>query len=359
MKTPHFSLLIVLISSIGLLSPLAHAKKQPDWIDGPSKEYPSKEYFLGVGAASTEKGVLSQQRELAENRARAEIAKIFQVEVQTRTEEFTQLSSERPSGKKMNKTSYASFVDAISTATASVLESVQLTDHYTHTKDKTLYALAVLHRPKGMALVQRHRDQAKSRAASKTEAANEAVNSGNIFLALKYLNEALKHSREADAYSTEWAVLSPGGFTGHEWDSITVAIEDQIIKLSQKIRFQVAIGGSGEKIKRNVLKALTEAGYRLSTDPVSAEASFSYLLEGETDVVEKGDLYVGTYQALMAQASLDMTVKNLQNQEIVGQVNFAANGNGKTPEAATAEALRQLGNQIEKNLVLKLTGLGD
>ena len=118
---------IVTLSLLALPLACAHGGKRHDWVNGPSELYPLKDYFIGVGAASMEKGVLAQQRELADNRARAEIAKIFQTEVSAKTEEFTELTSEKSGGQKQTrqKQQFSRFLDAVSVATSHVLEGAQ------------------------------------------------------------------------------------------------------------------------------------------------------------------------------------------------------------------------------------------
>lgn len=66
----NVSLVFVLLLLVGC------APAIPDWIDGNSTLYPDDQYLVGIGYAPT--------RNNAEDRARAAIAKIFAVQVQSR-----------------------------------------------------------------------------------------------------------------------------------------------------------------------------------------------------------------------------------------------------------------------------------
>ena len=58
---------------IGLLFLAACAPPLPDWAGGVSEDYPAELYLLGVGAGP--------DRTMAEDRARAAIAKVFEVRI--------------------------------------------------------------------------------------------------------------------------------------------------------------------------------------------------------------------------------------------------------------------------------------
>lgn len=49
------------------------AQRQPDWVDGPAAKYPAGEFLLGRGSADSV--------ELAQERARADLAKVFEVSI--------------------------------------------------------------------------------------------------------------------------------------------------------------------------------------------------------------------------------------------------------------------------------------
>ena len=66
----------------------------PDWINGASHKYPSEQYLIGRGQAATE--------EEARDRARADLAKIFEVSVAVESEDV-QTFTQKPDSSKGGK----------------------------------------------------------------------------------------------------------------------------------------------------------------------------------------------------------------------------------------------------------------
>lgn len=356
---PFFSMLV--LGTCFLIPQDLLAKKRPDWVEGGSKKYPSPQYFIGVGSSSTKRGVKSQQEKMAENNARAEIAKIFRVQVESQTQEKVQVQIQsqmlkKKAGKGLFES--ASFTDAISTSTAMALEGVEVVERWTDKKDRTIYALAVLDRNKAMNLVSQNLEKEKGALGVAVSAASLAVDGGNLFFAMKQLNLAAGHALQVDVLAAQQAILSPSGYTGKEGGESQVAvIQNRLNELCHAIRFQVEVTGVIPEAKRHLLAALTREGFRSRTDPVEAKSpipSHSYALIGQTALIDRGPIQVGGYQAQVAQAQLDLTVKDLGTGEVVGQINWATNGNDRQLEAARLDAIRQLGKAIEDQLLQKL-----
>lgn len=122
-------LLVLLVACVGT--------RPPEWAMGPSGGYPSEVYLTGVGVAA--------ERARAEDRARAEIAKILQVQIQSRdaSTESQWLSriGDMASGE------YRQSVQAeLITTTNKVLEGVRIAETWQDRKTDEYYALAVLDR---------------------------------------------------------------------------------------------------------------------------------------------------------------------------------------------------------------------
>jgi len=65
--------------------------KRPDWVDGDSIQYPSSQYLTGVG--------YGPDRKSAEDKARAEIAKIFFNKIDPRTSSYQEYLQTTSKGK--------------------------------------------------------------------------------------------------------------------------------------------------------------------------------------------------------------------------------------------------------------------
>lgn len=131
------SRLIALALTITFISGCASGPEKPDWIAGNSAKYPNKSYLIGRGQGSS-----PQQ---SRDRARADLAKIFQVAV---TEASEDIVTYRQSGQESDlQADYsAEVVRAVATRTEQILEGVQIAEQWENTSSKTHHALAVLDR---------------------------------------------------------------------------------------------------------------------------------------------------------------------------------------------------------------------
>lgn len=128
---------IVMIIAILVLAAGCAGTKQPDWTMGKSQDYPVESWLLGVG--------IDRDRGRAEDRARAEIAKIFQVEIRAidKSEESHRLSQVG----KLASSEYAQNVSAELTAkTDKILAGVRIVEIWQHPKNGEWQVLAGLDR---------------------------------------------------------------------------------------------------------------------------------------------------------------------------------------------------------------------
>jgi hypothetical protein len=110
---------------------------KPDWISGDSLDYPRHMVLSGVGSAD--------DRATAEDRARAELARIFSTRVVSTTSSYAEETSRSAGGR-----SDSARVNAVSDATASsadkVLEGVVISATWQDPATHVVYALATLDR---------------------------------------------------------------------------------------------------------------------------------------------------------------------------------------------------------------------
>ena len=122
----------LLISGCGASKPT-----KPDWINAKSKDYPSSRYLIGRGEAS--------RQPRARDRARADLAKIFQVAVVEQSRDIVKYSS-RGIGKDAVKQLESEASRDIETRTEQVLSGIDIAEIWQEPKSKQYHALAVLDR---------------------------------------------------------------------------------------------------------------------------------------------------------------------------------------------------------------------
>lgn len=113
------------------------AGTKPDWVNATGDTYKSSYYLVGRGQAATE--------EDAQNRARAEIAKIFEVHIDVASEDAQSFKSVSAGGQSASSNE-ASVTRTISARSSQAVRGIQIAEVWQDPRTKTHYALAVLPR---------------------------------------------------------------------------------------------------------------------------------------------------------------------------------------------------------------------
>ena len=125
----------------GRLSAQGPVVEYPEWVNKGSGAFGGeKKVFYGVGSASGIKNP-SLARSTADNRARAEISKIFSTYSASLMKDFQQSTT----GGDMSASEEMQMVsNAIKTFSANTLNGVEVVDHWIHPIDGTIFSLARL-----------------------------------------------------------------------------------------------------------------------------------------------------------------------------------------------------------------------
>jgi hypothetical protein len=125
----------------GQLTPNGPIVEYPEWVNRGSGAFGGDEkIFYGVGLAS---GIRNHSlaRSTADNRARAEISKVFEIYSASLMKDY----SASVTAGNFEKSSEEQMVEqAIKTFSATTLNGVEIVDHWIHPTDGTMYALAKL-----------------------------------------------------------------------------------------------------------------------------------------------------------------------------------------------------------------------
>lgn len=132
--------MLSLLLAVLLPAPLpARAEAPPDWVSASSPDYPKAAYLTGVGEGPTQ--------DKAADKARAEIAKVFSLEVRARTQ-----SSAREVSDGAVSTYSQDVSDEVRTFTAKVVDGIEIARRW-RAEDGTHYALAVLDRAHALKVI--------------------------------------------------------------------------------------------------------------------------------------------------------------------------------------------------------------
>src|SRR5690349_104932 len=119
----------------GVLAGCATAASTPDWVSGPAAKYPAGQYLIGRGEAAS--------GEDARDRARADLAKTFQVDVAVESEDVQAFRAAAGGGQYEG-----SSTRRVATRTEQLVEGVEIAETWRDPKSGTYHALAALPRQK-------------------------------------------------------------------------------------------------------------------------------------------------------------------------------------------------------------------
>ncbi len=125
---------LYLLFLVSLLTACSTATKQPDWINANSAQYPANAYLLGRGQ--------SDNRALAQDRARADLSKIFQLRITEQSEDVVTFASQAQEAGKIE----ASASRFITTQTDQIVEGIRIAELWQDPASSQYHALAVLDR---------------------------------------------------------------------------------------------------------------------------------------------------------------------------------------------------------------------
>ena len=169
-----------------MLSACAGGGSQPEWVNQPNKAYPDQQYLHAVGEADN--------RDTSADRARGNLAKIFEVAVNDRSLDFSQASSvsEGQQTTTRNEQNSSRFV---SSEAQQVLEGSEIAESWQNEQGRS-YSLAVLNKSAAAKRfrmdIERADQQTRDLVAYADKQANTAVAS------LRALEQArkLQHKRD-------------------------------------------------------------------------------------------------------------------------------------------------------------------
>ena len=244
---------------------------KPDWADGSSMEYPRDKYLVGVGSAD--------DRSSAEDRARAEISRIFSAQVSVDTSLSEAETNAARTGAKDENTFSQSVSQSIRTVSKKVLEGVEIPETWQDGATRVYYALAILDRAKGIAAVNdKIADfdaQIRQWQAQMTQAADKLP---KVKAAMKLL--ALFKAR-ADL-NTELRVLDPGG-KGSPNPVDEAAVRATAAKTLSELDVAVDVSGAkSREVETGVVKGLTGFGFQAAAG--APQGAVDILVTGEVEV---------------------------------------------------------------------------
>jgi len=230
--------------------------ERPDWVDGDSIQYPSSQYLIGVG--------YGPDRKSAEDKARAEIAKIFFSKIDSQTssyQEYLQTTSRGESRVEETLT----IDDITKVSTQKVLSGVRISNVYQETGPKPLfYALAVL-----------DRDQSATILSDKIQQLDQdikgllvrAEDQEDTLSKIKFLKQSIRRHVLREAYDAELRIVSRSG-TGISPSTSFTEIKGRLESILLRDFFiGISVAGTrADEIQEALVQGLNQQGFSISED---------------------------------------------------------------------------------------------
>jgi hypothetical protein len=248
MKLSAFAAFAFMLS---LLSGCASKPIIPDWVAGDSAQYNSTQYLIGRGQAPTQ--------EEAKDRARADVAKVFQVAVVTSSEDM-QRSKSDSSGAAPQYEEQAS--RSISTRTDQIIRGIQIAELWQDPATKSYYALAVLPRLQTAASLRQQISQLDEATANHIE---QSRKSSDLFQKIAAASLAVETEREHESLQKSLQIVDPTGRgTESKWNS--AKLQSDLDELLKRVRIASQVSpDSTSGLEEVVAGALANAGFMIET----------------------------------------------------------------------------------------------
>jgi hypothetical protein len=256
----------------------ACSSKQPDWVDKPTGQYPPQRYLSAVGEAD--------DRSTADDRALANLAKIFEVAISDRSLDFSQAQvSGDQSGRDVSNIQTASRY--VTTEAKQVLEGAQLMESW-QDDEGNAYSLAVLEKAPA---TRRFRDAVRHADRQIEDRVNYASQQApNPVVALAALEQARKIENQRSNLNRNLSVVRGRGIKApYDQASLEKLLRNALATL------QFSAEADSPELQQNLESAIGTLGITLDqqapylliasmdTEPVQQKQGW-YWLRGSTQL---------------------------------------------------------------------------
>ena len=252
-------------------------EERPRWIDDPTADYPAALYVTGLGEGGTS--------ELARNRARADLARAFEVEIRAESvdvETYGRSDATGPAGELDRRVERE-----IHTRTEIVLDGVDIAASWHDREDGTHYALAVVERPRAAA---RLRDEIRTLDRQARRQAEEAAAAEDPLRRLRALHRAITTQVRREALQRQLRVVDLGG-RGIDAPVPLADLAAEYRRQAAELRFATSATGAATNVTAQALAAgVADAGFARGDGDGDGHHTLAIELELD-DLGQRSDWY--------------------------------------------------------------------
>ncbi|HBT82152.1 MAG: hypothetical protein A2091_01475 [Desulfuromonadales bacterium GWD2_61_12] len=325
-----------LLSILGLLLLCGCAATAPPWVTGKTDRYPDQAYLTGVGNG--------RDRTLAEDRARSEIAKVFQVDVRSR--ETLEESHWLVRGREGESSDYRQSASSdLTAASGRVLQGVRIAEVWQDPASGEFYALALLERMPLAASLRSVIADLDSKIAAQIELAEGQTTGlrqlGYYLRAYRLLQERLPLAGDLAVIASDGRIPPPPLASGE-----VVARADRI---AAALHVEVQLAGDREGIVAGgLLSALAATGMQFGPSAVAD-------LRVNGTVLSEISPATGAVIWSLATARIDL--KDATGQQL-DHLDVSVREGSQSQERADRLARELLGRRLAERLIERIGAAG-
>jgi hypothetical protein len=316
-----FALMFSLLSGCASKPPVP-----PDWIAGDSAKYSSAQYLIGRGQAATQ--------EEARDRARADVAKIFQVAVIAESEDVQKFKTD-PSGPGQYEGQASR---SITTRTEQIVRGIQIAEMWQDPVSKSNYALAVLPRLQAAASLRQQISQLDEATGTHIE---QSRNNSDLFLKIAAASQALESQQERDLLQKSLQIVDTVG-RGLEAKWNSAKLKSDLDELLKRVRISTKVAaGSASGLEDVVAGALAKSGFMIETGQ-----NPDFELQAKMELADLG-FQEGWY---WQRGVLDVTLTEPATGRVRGTKRWNIKSNAPDRESASKRAMSQADTVLKQEL---------
>jgi hypothetical protein len=313
--------------TLSLLSGCASSKPStPDWITGDSARFSSAQYLIGRGQASTQ--------EEAKDRARADVAKIFQVAVVASSEDL-QRSKSGPTGTPQYEQQASR---SISTRTDQIISGIQIAELWQDPATKSYYALAVLPRLQTAASLRQQISQLDEATADHI---GQSRKNSDLFLKIAAASQAVGTQRERESLQKSLQVVDlTGRGTASKWNS--AMLQSDLDELLKRVKIAPRVTADSTSGLAEVLDgALANAGFMIETGQHP-----DFVLQARMELTDLGQQQGWYWQ----RGELEISLAETSTGRVRGSRRWTVKSSATDRQSSVMRAMNQADAILKKEL---------
>jgi hypothetical protein len=312
--------------TLSLLAGCASQPTIPDWVAGDSAKYKGEQYLIGRGQAANQ--------EEAKDRARADIAKVFQVAVVVNSDDVQRAKSDASGAVQFEQQASRQ----ISTRTDKIISGIQIAELWQEPSSGSFHVLAILPRLQAAASLRQQIGELDATTRNHIEQSRKA---DDLFMKIAAASRAFEVQQERETLQKNLQVVDITG-RGMEAQWSSAKLKSDMGELLKRVSIAPRVtADSPAGLKEIVAGALAQSGFVLDTGDQP-----QFVVQANLNLVDLG-LKDGWY---WQRGNLEITLLETTGNRIRGTRQWIIKGNAQNKEGSTRRAMDQADAILKQEL---------